>query len=260
MQIPHVRLPAWVTLITAPRQELEDRFPEVGVLLAVFPSETRLVRAFFAAGMVMCLAGAGMMVWWLEQRSLHWTYAVAAGMAMLIGIVWLSQAIRYKTRKITLGKHGMIQQEFGHTQSWLWSDIVERRFILQTNAPHRLALLRYDGQTILLEDRYQSAEALIDQVSRNTFLPVYSQVRQDYLAGEWVDFGKLRLHRNEGWMTGKRQFAWQPVQRLVLTPDSLELRLQNSKPVCIKLNDLTDVDVLLALVEARRGLQVERTY
>jgi len=258
MQIPNSDWIPWAGGQRPKRASLEEQFPQVGALLAVFPRQAHMVRWHWAVGAVLLGAGLSFLSWLLIEGLTHGGFWLSAGLASLGGLVWLGRAAKLHFSRVIVCKHGLIVQRYGRSEAWLWNEVVARQWITSPSGAKRLMLKRHGMTSVLLDEYYQSSEALIDRIGRDTFLPVYGRLRAASMAGDWVRFGKLRLHHQEGLALGRKCFGWQSIQRIVVTRADWKIYLSNRKVLRIAQNDIADADVLLALIDTRQGLLLER--
>lgn len=104
------------------------------------------------------------------------------------------------------------------------------------------------GKPFRLDSRLPRLPALVDHIEANLFPLLWLPYTDSLRAGQWLYFGRLAVSK-EFLRLGKKQYPWEKVDRLRVEAGRLVIELSGAAPIRLAVAQITNLELLLQLVE-----------
>ena len=190
-------------------------------------------------------------------------YLLSAILSGLLFIILFILSIPKQGLQIDVYDNGFILYKGKQVNQWYWSSIdkikikVAKHNMLKKEVRHsyKVMVSRNDDMQLKLNDSLENIDSFIQILRHKTYSNLLRQAQPAFNADEYINFGRLRIHQQQGLLIGRKRIPWEHIEHIAIKKDIISFKLRDQKRAYkLPLHQLENIDVLLALIETRKRI------
>ncbi len=190
-------------------------------------------------------------------------YLLSAILSGLLFIILFVLSIPKQGLQIDISEDGFILYKGKQVNQWYWSSInkikikVARQRILKKEArrSYKVLISCNDDMQLKLNDSLENIDNFIQILRDKTYSNLLRQARSAFNAEEYINFGRLLIHQQQGLLIGRKHIPWEHIEHIAIKKGLISFKIKDRKRAYkLPLHQLENIDILLALIETRKRI------
>ncbi|MFH1446637.1 MAG: DUF6585 family protein, partial [Chloroflexota bacterium] len=151
-------------------------------------------------------------------------YILLSIISGLLFIILFVLSIPKQDIQIDVYEDGFIFSKGKKESRWYWSSVdkikinIAQHSILEKGVKrlYKLMISHKDGMQLILNDSLEYLDNFIQILRDKTYPHLLRQAQHAFNAEEYVNFGRLRIHQQQGLLIGRKRIPWEHIEHIAL--------------------------------------------
>jgi len=190
-------------------------------------------------------------------------YILSAILSGLLFIILFVLSIPKQDLRIDVYEDRFVLYKGKQADQWYWPSIdkiktkvARHRFLnKEVRRSYKVMISRNDDMQLKLNDSLENIDNFIQILRDRTYSNLLKRAQYAFNAGEYINFGHLRIHQQQGLLIGRKRISWEHIERIDIKKGLITFKLRKQKHAYrLPLHQLENIDILLTLIETRKRI------